>query len=822
MDAGPPGAYPGYLSTRWPYANAAPARVASAAAVEYTADYLNQRFHPVMGTFSGVPAIATLRTPLLCLATAVALGGCASKPDTLDPDNGMLQEALQGTGSQRPPVDPRSERPPVEPPSQQPASSPQRQIIKGNQRFIRQPAAAPAARPAETGDIVFNFTNQPIQAVINSIMGDLLHENYSIAQGVKGDVSFSTSKPVNKQQALSILETLLSWTDNAMIKQGNRYVILPSNQAVAGKLVPEMPVAQPSPGMSARLFPLRYISASEMQKLLKPFARENAFLLVDPARNVLSLAGTPEELANYQDTIDTFDVDWLKGMSVGVFGLQRASVGELMPELQKMFGPESGMPLAGMVRFLPIERTNSVVAISSQPEYLREVGEWIHTIDEGGGNEPQMYVYDVRNMKATDLAKYLRQIYGSGAIKEDSAAKVAPGLRTTTLSSLNSNGGSGVGGMSSSNGLGSNGGGMSNGGGFGNSQGMNNSQNSGDSESESDDQSGGESDSASQEGGGANGNSKSLDASTRITAQKSSNQLLVRTRPAQWKEIESAIKRLDNPPLQVQIETRILEVSLTGELDMGVQWYLGRLAGNSGTTGNVTNTAGSQGAIGTGGAALASTDAFFYSFVSNNLQVALRALETNGRTQVLSAPSLVVMNNQQAQIQVGDNIPISQTSINTNTSTNTTLSSVEYVQTGVILDVVPRINPGGLVYMDIQQQVSSADTNSTNNDANGNPRISTRSVATQVAAQSGQTVLLGGLIKQDNAETVNAVPYLGRIPGLRWLFGSTSKSKGRTELIVLITPRVITSSSQARQVTDDYRQQMQLIKPEVSRTSMQN
>ncbi|RMN75688.1 proteinral secretion pathway protein D [Pseudomonas cannabina] len=774
----------------------------------------------MMGTFSGVPAIATLRTPLLCLATAVALGGCASQSDTLDPDNGMLQEALQGTGSQRPPVDPRSERPPVEPPSQQTPASPQRQIIKGNQRFIRQPAAAPAARPGETGDIVFNFTNQPIQAVINSIMGDLLHENYSIAQGVKGDVSFSTSKPVNKQQALSILETLLSWTDNAMIKQGNRYVILPSSQAVAGKLVPEMRVAQPSAGMSARLFPLRYISATEMQKLLKPFARENAFLLVDPARNVLSLAGTPEELANYQDTIDTFDVDWLKGMSVGVFGLQRASVGELMPELQKMFGPESGMPLAGMVRFLPIERTNSVVAISSQPEYLHEVGEWIHTIDEGGGDEPQMYVYDVRNMKATDLAKYLRQIYGTGAIKDDSPAKVAPGLRTTTLSSLNSSGG-GAGGMSSSSGLGGNSSGMSSGGAFGSSQGLNNSQNSANSESESDDQSGGDSDSASQDDSGSTGNGKSLDASTRITAQKSSNQLLVRTRPAQWKEIESAIKRLDNPPLQVQIETRILEVKLTGELDMGVQWYLGRLAGNSGTTGNVTNTPGSQGSIGTGGAALAATDSFFYSFVSNNLQVALRALETNGRTQVLSAPSLVVMNNQQAQIQVGDNIPISQTTVNTNASA-TTLSSVEYVQTGVILDVVPRINPGGLVYMDIQQQVSDADNSANSTDLNGNPRISTRSVSTQVAAQSGQTVLLGGLIKQDNAESVSAVPYLGRIPGLKWLFGNTSKSKDRTELIVLITPRVITSSSQARQVTDDYRQQMQLLKPEVSRTSMQN
>jgi general secretion pathway protein D len=191
--------------------------------------------------------------------------------------------------------------------------------------------------------------------------------------------------------------------------------------------------------------------------------------------------------------------------------------------------------------------------------------------------------------------------------------------------------------------------------------------------------------------------------------------------------------------------------------------------------------------------------------------VALHALETNGRTQVLSAPSLVVMNNQQAQIQVGENIPINQTSVNTTTS-DTTLSSVEYVQTGVILDVVPRINPGGLVYMDIKQQVSNADYSNVTSTST-NPAIAARSVSTQVAVQSGQTVLLGGLIKQDNSDTSTRVPYLGRVPGLRWLFGSSTKSKARTELIVLITPRVVTGNSQARQVTDDYRQQMQLLRP---------
>ena len=752
------------------------------------------------------PELSRLRSPLLCLATAVALAGCASTPEPFENDPALMQEALNGTGSQRTAmVDPPAAT--VSPTTPAATTAARRQITRGNQTFVRGPAPAantPKGAAQTSGDIVFNFTDQPIEAVINSVMGDLLHENYSIAQGVKGNVSFSTSQPVNKQQALSILETLLSWTDNAMIRQGDRYVILPSNQAVAGKLVPQMPVSKPSSGLSARLFPLRYISATEMQKLLKPFARDNAFLLVDPARNVLSLAGTPDELANYQDTIDTFDVDWLKGMSIGVYGLQRATVGELMPELQKMFGPDSGMPLAGMVRFLPIERTNSVVAISSQPQYLSEVGDWIHTIDEGGGNEPQMYVYDVRNMKATDLAKYLRQIYGNGQIKDDSAAKVAPGLRTRSLSSLNGNGGMGG---TASTGMG----GMGQGQGMGNgnlqSQVQDGEEDSGEEGMDETTDEGG------LEGGTAgaeSGTAKSLDESTRITAQKSSNQLLIRTRPAQWAEIEAAIKRLDNAPMQVQIETRILEVSLSGELDLGVQWYLGRLAGNSGST-TVANTAGSQGALGGGGAGLGAADSLFYSFVSSNLQFALHALETSGRTQVLSAPSLVVMNNQQAQIQVGDNIPISQTTVNTNTS-DTTLSSVEYIQTGVILDVVPRINPGGLVYMDIQQQVSDADNNGSA-DSNGNPRISTRSVSTQVAVQSGQTVLLGGLIKQDNSDTVSAVPYLGRVPGLRWLFGNTSKSKNRTELIVLITPRVVTSNSQARQVTDDYRQQLQLIKP---------
>ncbi|WP_072398404.1 MULTISPECIES: type II secretion system secretin GspD [Pseudomonas] len=710
------------------------------------------------------------------------LQGCMN-PVTQKNDH-ILREGLAGTEGETTSLSPIVNVTPSDN-AQVSRPPPRQQIIRGNQNFVSKVAARPERRSEEgQSKVSFNFNNQPIAAVINTILGDLLNEDFSISQGVTGEVSFSTAKPVDKAQALSILETLLSWTNNALVRQGSRYLVVPANQAVAGQLTPQYRMPAPSIGLSAKLFTLDYISAVEMQKLLKPFARENSILLMDPARNILVMAGTADELNNYQDTINTFDLNWLKGMSIGVYGLQRASVTELIPELNQLFGPRSGTPLAGMVRFLPIERTNAIVAISSQPDYLDEVGRWIDTIDQGGGYEPQMYVYDVRNMKATDLAHYLRQIYFSNAVEHKERAQVAPGLRTITLSSNKNT--DGLGSLSST------------------------PTDSNELEPRTDSL---ESEDLQEQQGEetVEGNSAAIgkaEEPVRITAQKSSNQLLIRCRPTQWQEIQAAIRRLDNPPLQVQIETRILEVSLTDGMNLGVQWYLGKLAGNSGTPG-IQNVSGSHGALGAGGAALKTTDTLFYSFVSDNLQVALHALESKGNTRVLSAPSLVVMNNQNAQIQVGDNIPINQTTINLdNTSVST--SSVQYIQTGVILDVVPRINPGGLVYMDIQQQVSDA---SKVVDNNGNPSISTRSVSTQVAVQSGQTVLLGGLIKQDETRQDNRVPYLGSVPGLGWLFSNKQSSRGRTELIVLITPKVISNSESARGVTTEYRQKMQLIQP---------
>ena len=321
--------------------------------------------------------------------------------------------------------------------------------------------------------------------------------------------------------------------------------------------------------------------------------------------------------------------------------------------------------------------------------------------------------------------------------------------------------------------------------------------------------------------GNNNSNAQSRTASyvtqsgVRIAAVDENNQLLVRARPSQWQEMLPVIERLDQVPLQVQIESRVLEVDLTGQFSLGVQYYLAGLIGTQ--AGSPPNTDESyhrhQGAAGLGGVQYnAASDGLFWSFAGNNLQFALRGLEESGNTKVLSEPSTVVLNNHETQITVGDTIPVVQTYLTPGVGTGTTdysAASVQYINTGVLLDVTPRVNPGGLVYLNIQQVVS----NPTTQDKNGNYTIAKRSLDTQVAVQSGQTVLLGGLIQQSDINQDNGVPFLNRIPVLGRLFGTTSRQHDRKELILLITPRVISNPEDARTITDEYQTKFQSLQP---------
>ncbi|HET8897274.1 MAG TPA: secretin N-terminal domain-containing protein, partial [Rhodanobacteraceae bacterium] len=326
------------------------------------------------------------------------------------------------------------------------------QVEPGSGKFINEKAARAPTQGAEApkGQVVFNFENEPVQAVVKAILGDLLQKNYIIAPGVNGNVSYSTAQPVRSADAMPILETLLAWTNNTLIFKDGRYTVLPIKQAIPGNLTPRLAPAQTAKGYEVRIFPLHYISPTEMQKLLKPFAQADAFISVDTSRSMLIMAGTREQLENYQHTIDIFDVDWLKGMSVGVYNLQSQDVAKLMPQLDQIFGAKGESPLAGMFRFVPVEATNSIIVITSQPEYLERAQEWLLRLDAGASGDAgsKIYIYDVLNVKSADLAGYLNEIFNgvSYTPSSDTGGSVAPGLNQTDVGGSRMGGNNSMGG----------------------------------------------------------------------------------------------------------------------------------------------------------------------------------------------------------------------------------------------------------------------------------------------------------------------------------------------------------------------------------------
>jgi general secretion pathway protein D len=745
----------------------------------------------------------------LTACALVLLAGCASSPHKQDEE--AKSDILTADTILKPATPIESSSPEtgisISPQALSDQEPPKPELQIGTGKFI---TPQPPLKTGGSGeaDVVFNFENQPVQAVVKAILGDLLQENYTIAPSVGGNVTFSTSKPIRRSEALPVLEMLLAANNISIVRQGDRYTVMPTKDAIVGRLTPSIAPIASAKGYELRIFPLQYVSPSEMAKLLKPYARPEAIVSIDPNRSLLVMAGTAAELANYQQTIETFDVDWLKGMSVGVFTLQHVEVGKLLPDLLKIFGTDGESPLAGMFRFMPIEQTNSLVVITPQPEYLKSAEEWLYRLDRGGAeNATQLYVYNVKNLKAPDLADYLSQIFlgtSTGASHSSTTGSVAPGLRSTTLGSRGGSGSS----MSYQNSLRP--------------------------QSEREKNTPANAKTPTTPAAGGQG---SKETDIRISAVEENNQLMIQATPAEWSRIEAAINKLDIIPLQVQIEARILEVSLTGDLNYGVQWYLTGLIGTAngsaqqngrypyayppGSGPSYTGNSHDRHRLSlgaTGSTAPTNNGGFFYSFINRNFEVAINALETSGQAKSLAAPSLLVANNQEAQINVGQQIPVVQnyvTGIGIGTTTNGQAytpgyGSVQYLNTGVTLDVKPRVNPGGLVYLDIQQEVSNPGPPAVEG---GNPPINQRLIQTQVAVQSGETLLLGGLIQDNRTTSDKGLPLISRVPLIGKLFGSTANHNDRTELIVLITPRVIRNSDEGRQMTLDYTRQFQSLAP---------
>ena len=645
------------------------------------------------------------------------------------------------------------------------------ELYPGTGNFVNPKVVAPRS-PDTGGEYTLNFEATDLQEVVKAVLGDLLKESYFIDPKVTGQVTIQTSRPLKRAELLPTLENLLRLNGAVLLRSDGLYKVMPGAQATRGSPPASVQRVAAARGYGIRVVPLRYISARELHKLIEPFLPPDAPQIVDEQRNLLILTGTEQELESTMELVEIFDVDWLNGMSVGLYKLKDAEVKTLHAEMEKIFG-EKDSPVSGVVRMVPVERLNALLVVTSRPGYLEHAREWVERLDQVADSVgPRLFVYRVQNGKAADLATVLGGIFGAETTKEGGppAAELAPGEEPATLESDNPP--------------------------------------TSERESRMGEEAGGR-----KRGGRSKEPAVSVVSTEnlKIIADESTNSLVILARTQDYKMIETALKNLDVVGLQVLIEARVIEVTLNDSLSYGVEWFFNNKVNDERRGRASLDLGGPANLLALAGGPAAFSYAIFDS--DNDIRVLLRTLAAESKLKVLSSPSLMVLDNQSATIEVVDevsvttqqNIPIEQNQDNTFNQ----LQSTEFKDVGVILEVTPRVNLGGRITLDLSQEVSEVNTAvDPATQPGGNPAFIRRRIESAVTVQSGETLVLGGLIKENKSSASSGIPFLKDMPVLGALFGTTSDTSERTELIVLLTPKAVRDEGEARAVTKEFRERL--------------
>ncbi|MDD1610713.1 MAG: type II secretion system secretin GspD [Methylococcaceae bacterium] len=581
------------------------------------------------------------------------------------------------------------------------------------------------------GSYSLNFDDADLAEVAKTILSDSLGENYVLSPEVKGKVTLQTTQALTKDELLPTLEMVLRMNNAALVKDGNIYHIEPAANAL---YTSELSIGSNMAGYQTKVIPVRNVAAEEISKLLKPLVQEKTILQIDNDRNILVVSGTGDEVQRVQEMVGAFDTDVLKGRSFALFSLAHVEPETVIKELEAVFNDKSGDKDAGFFRFIPIERLNAILAITHQARYLNEIESWVLRLDKANtASGGSVNVYKVQHVDAVELADTLNEIFNNAAPKRNKAASVAPGQDMAEISSNTP--ATPV--------------------------------------------------SASPQ---ATGDMTVSDVGeVRIISDEPNNSLIIVATAQEYERILPIIKQLDVMPLQVLIDATIVEVDLKNDLKYGMQWSF--------DTGNFRNllsniSSGDLKAIGP-----VTGYSLFYS--GGTAKAVLNALAEKSAINVIASPSLMVLNNQEGFINVGDKVPVA-TSQSTNTNSVNTSSSgilnnndnvsaivsnnIQMLDTGITLKIKPRVNAGGLVLMKIEQEANQAVATTTS--ALNSPTIQQRKINSSIAVKNGETIVLGGLIREDTSDGLTG------------------------------TPRVVGNEQNARDVTDEFKRKLTGIYPE--------
>jgi general secretion pathway protein D len=588
---------------------------------------------------------------------------------------------------------------------------------RGTDDFLGEARAGREGRaivvPADGETVQLSLVNASIEAAAKAVLADTLNLNYVVGEGLEGRITIQTTGPVPKSTLLDLFEASLD-ANGAQLRQDGD--VLRIVAGTSGNTTFRVAGAGGVNGSNIMVAPLKFISATEMVKLLEPLTEQGLKVVAEQKRNLLLLSGSPSQMEAALDALNLFDVDVLQGKSVALVRLRSADPTSVVEELKNIFEAEEGGLLNGVVEFIPNPRLGSILIISSRSAYIDKAQRWIRELDQtAAGNSVYMATYALQNRTASEVAPILNDLLADGG-----AVPTAEGEAEAVEASFK--GGDGM----------------------------------------------------------------------RVAADDSRNALIVRGRAEDHEQVERLLRSLDSPSRQVLLEATIVEVTLNEEVEVGTRWFF-----ESGNWDFKFSDLPGGGVAGT-------SPGFTAVFGVGGADVALSALAGVTDVKVISAPTLMVLDNKEGVLQIGDQVPIAiQTARGTDAGDAPEVTQIDYRDTGIILRVTPRIGDGGRVLLDINQEVS--DVAATKTSGIDSPTIRQRKVQTSVALGDGQTLALGGLVQENNSASRSEVPGLGKVPVLGNLFRNKNSRKGRTELLILIRPRVVQNDQDAADATKYWR-----------------
>ena len=653
----------------------------------------------------------------LCCALWLSMAGCA--PMMPAPPSGNWQAQQPATAAPAPsPAAGHDTASPVAAPATDYFQSPPR---------IRPTAPTPAAAESAGKRVSLNLQDAEVRSVVDTVLGDVLKRNYTVAPQVSGKITLRTGQAIEPEALLSVLEAALGSVSAALIETDGSYHVIPLDAAPSrARALVRNPGQASTAGYAIEVVPLNFARAREVQKLLDAIGPKGAVLLADEQHNHLVIGGTRQDRAALARTIAGFDVDGMRGMVFALYRLEQVGAEQVVNELRQVFGAQQDLFTPGL-RLLPLERMQAVIGIAKHPSELEAIEAWIRRLDSAPKTgERSLRVYNVQNGSARDLASSLQLVLtGEGAASPPPARETspqAPGAHEPTRA--------------------------------------------------------------------APAAMTSLKSASRIVANEENNSLLIFSSESEWRLLRDALAKLDVMPRQVMIEAILAEVSLNDSLRYGVQWFFE----SGGKTASLSTN--DQGKIGP------QFPGFSYFYPGNDsARAVVNALQSHTDVKVLSAPRLAVLNNQKASLQVGDEVPVrTQTSQAVGNADAPVISTIAMRETGVLLEVTPRVNDNGNVILEVTQEVS--DVTTTTSSGIDSPTIARRRLRSVIATRDGATVALGGLIRENSQRGNSGVPLLKDLPAVGGLFRDNTRDTRRTELVVLLVPRVMRNHLEPDAVVD--------------------